>query len=480
MSSLTQKAVSGVRWSALSQLGRQAIGFITTALLARLLEPSDFGIMSMVFVVSGFVSVFRDLGTSAAVIQKKELSSELISSIFWFNVFVGLFVTLILIIMSPLAGSYFKEPKVALLLCGLSPAFVLSSLSIVQQSLLQREMDFNSLARVELVSTVISATTGVVAALNGLGVWSLVFQAIALELSTTIGLWLASSWRPSWGYCINETKSIISFSGYLMLFTTFNYFARNSDNMLIGRYLGSVTLGYYALAYRMMQFPLQTISALYGRVLLPAFSKIQDNNEAFRNAYLRSMGFIAIITFPMMLGLCVLAKPFITVLLSDKWLPIVPALQVLSIVGMNQSLATTVGNIYIAKAQTRIMFYVGVVSSFCYVLAIIIGLQWGLMGVVICYAVADFVLTPPNYLFSFRFIELPVLRLIEPTWRPLICSLVMALFLWSLSDVILLFTSKIIGFFLLVFLGVSIYLIMSWFVNRTQLQKFVQIAMKRS
>lgn len=354
MSSLTQRAASGVRWSAVSQFGRQGIGFITTSVLARALAPTDFGLMGMVLVVTGFAVIFKDLGTSAAIVQRKDLSPNLLSSIFWINVGFGVAVTLLVIALSPAAGIYFKEPRVEALLCGLAPTFFISSLSTVQQSILQRDMEFNVLARVELISTIIGAVVGIGTAFLHFGVWSLVLQSLAVSASNSIGMWTVGTWKPALAFCLHDIKTIVSFSGYLMLFSTFNYFARNADNMLIGRYLGPVILGYYALSYRIMQYPLESVSGLYGRVLFPAFAKLQNDNDAFRNAYLRSMGFIAIVTFPMMLGLCVLAKPVISLFLSDKWLPIVPAVQILSIVGLNQSLATTVGNIYICQKEEQV------------------------------------------------------------------------------------------------------------------------------
>lgn len=480
MKSIAQKAVVGVRWSAISQFGRQSILFISTGVLARLLLPQDFGLMGMVLVITGFAAIFKDLGTSSAIIQKSELSESLLSSIFWINIFIGIIVTLSVALLAPLAGSYFNEPRIIPLLRCLSVSFTISSLGTVHQSLLQREMKFNILARIELISTLVSAIVGIGAAYLNFGVWSLVFQTISLMITSLIGLWISSLWRPYFVFDVTGVKSIASFSGYLILYSTFNYFARNADNTLIGKYLGPLILGYYALSYRMMQYPLQSVSGLYGRVLFPLFSKLQNNNEAFRDAYLKTLGFIAIITFPLMLTLAVLARPIIYVFLSEKWLPIVLPVQILCIVGMNQSLATTVGNIYIAKGKTKMMFYIGLISSVCYVISIIIGLRWGMMGVVICYAVVDILLTLPNYIVPFKYIELPVIRICEQIWRPLVCSLVMAVSIYFVADSILYFTDKVFGTIILILLSVIIYLVMSWIYNRIQLYSFMKIAMSRN
>ncbi len=423
---LTVRTTSGVKWSALSQLGRQGLGFAVTAILARLLSPSAYGLLGMAIVVIGFIEIFKDLGTSFALIQRKELSNELISSIFWINVLLGLLSTGIVVLIAPWVALFYREPEVVPVLRVLSFSFVVSGLSIVQQALLARQMAFDRLARIELSSSAIGGAVGIGMAVLGMGVWSLVGQALSGAVVTTLLLWLASSWRPQRKLEWVKVHSVASFSLNLSGFNIFNYFARNADNLLIGRYLGTTALGYYSLAYRLMLYPVQNIYEILGRVLFPAFSQIQDDDARFRRAYLLVCAAISIITFPLMLGLLVVAKPFVAAIFGPRWRPVATLLMILAPVGMIQSIGTTVGHIYMAKGRTDWMFRWGLAAGSLAVTSFVVGLSWGITGVATAYAIASFLLLYPNFAIPFRLINLPMRDLAVALWPVLVCSLIMS------------------------------------------------------
>jgi len=312
------KAVSGIKWSTVSQVGRQGTQLVTTIILARLLSPSDFGLVGMAMVVIGFIGIFKDLGTSAAIIQRKKLSEGLLSSIFWVNVGFGALAMAVLFFGAPLGGLFYHEPRVDAILRVLSLTFFISGLSILQQALLERSLAFKKLAKVEISAVAAGAAVGIGMAFSGFGVWSLVFQSLTTVSVTTILLWLFSTWRPKWIFHWSEVKSVSSYSLNLTGFSIFNYFARNADYLLIGRYLGAQDLGYHTLAYRILLFPLQNISSVIGRVMFPVYSGIREDNTRFAKAYLKVASTIALITFPMMLGVLALAKPFVLTVFGIK------------------------------------------------------------------------------------------------------------------------------------------------------------------
>jgi O-antigen/teichoic acid export membrane protein len=277
--SLLPKITSGIKWSAISYLGRQGMQFLTTAILARLILPDQFGLVGMALVVIGFLNIFKDLGTSSALIQRERLSSELLSSIFWINVLFGLFAMLLTAILAPLVADFYQEPQVTSILRGFSIIFPISGLSILHQSLLQRDQDFNKLGRIEIGAALVGSIVGISAALLGSGAWSLVYQSLAVTLMTTSLLWVMTPWRPNLYFSIEEVKSISNYSLNLVGFSIFNYFARNTDYILIGKFLGSEPLGYYTLAYQIMLYPVQIVSQIISRVMFPAYARIQDNLE---------------------------------------------------------------------------------------------------------------------------------------------------------------------------------------------------------
>lgn len=423
---LTAKTVSGATWSAIARIGQQGVSLLSTAILARLLSPSAYGLLGMATVVIGFIDIFKDLGISSALIQRKDLTDEFTSSIFWANLLLGLLAAGVSIGIAPLVAIFYREPQVTAVMAVLSISFVISSLSIVQQALLTRQMAFNKLARIELTSSAVAAIIGIGMAASGAGVWSLVALSLASTITGTILLWMASSWRPRRHLSWYQIRSIGSYSLNLSGFNIFNYFARNADNLLIGRYLGATTLGYYSLAYRLMLYPLQNISGVLGRVLFPAFAQVQDDNARFRKAYLRACAMIAVITFPLMLGMLVAAEPLVAAILGSRWMPIVPLLMILAPVGMIQSVGTTVGHIYMAKGRTDWMFRWGLAAGVLAVTSFVVGLSWGMTGVATAYAIVSLLLLHPNFAIPFRLISLPVRDLALTLWPGLVCSLVMS------------------------------------------------------
>ncbi|MFC1620016.1 MOP flippase family protein [Candidatus Neomarinimicrobiota bacterium] len=463
---LRESVISGTKWSAVSQFGRQGIQIVTLVILARLLAPEDFGLVGMTTVVIGFLAIFKDLGTSAAVIQRQDLSEELLSSVFWLNVLFGLVVMALLYAASPLVAAFYQESRVVPLLQVLSATFFISGLSILHQTLLERDMAFNRMAKVELSATVVGAIVGIGAALSGWGVWSLVFQSLAIALVTTVLLWVFSSWRPRWIFRWDNLRSVARYSLNLLGFNIINYLARNAPYLLIGRFLGAEALGYYTLAYKIILYPLQNISYLLARVMFPAFSRLQKQLERFRRSYLRVAASIALVTFPLMMGLMALAAPFVLAILGEKWEPVIILLIILAPVGLAQSIRSTVGVIYLTMGRTDWMFRWIAVAGSLIVISYVIGLRWGIVGVATAYAIISIFLIYPNYAIPFGLIDLRVRKVAKVLWRPLLSSLIMGAVLLLTRHLLLEQITSVQQLALLIPLGIMVYFAAIWGLDR--------------
>ncbi len=477
---IAEKATAGIKWSSASQFVRQMMQLVATAVLARLLSPADFGLVGMATIISGFAGLFHDLGTSAAVIQRRNISDELLSSIFWANIAFGVTITFLLIAIAPIAAVFYHEPRVTPVLRVLSLTFCISGLSILQQAILERDMAFNILARIEITATFLSAAIGIASAIMGAGVWSLVYQALTMVSVTSVLLWIASSWKPKKIFHWKEIKSVSNFSMNLTGFSIFNYFIRNADNLLIGRFLGAQNLGYYSLAYNLMLYPLQSVSSVIGRVMFPAFSKIQEDDVRFRYTFLKVTGAIALVTFPMMFGLWGVAEPFVMSVFGPQWKESIVLLLIFVPIGMVQSIGTTVGAIYLAKGRTDWLLRWGVLAGIIILASFLIGLRWGTVGVAAAYAVASLMLAYPSFAIPFKLISLPFRDLLKTLWRPFICGLLMLLVLILIKFILPLSTNSISQLSTLVSLGVFIYLLTSWLVNRTQMREILSLIGIRS
>ena len=471
MTTLKHQAASGVKWSTVSQVSRQGTMLLTTIILARLLTPSDFGLVGMAMVVIGFIEMFKDLGTSAAIIQKKEIPESLLSSIFWVNAGFGILSMAVLFFGAPLGGLFFHEHLVIPILRVLSFGFFISCISILQKAILERSLAFHTLAKIEITAVACGSVTGVGLALLGARVWSLVFQSLTTVLVTTILLWLSSPWKPKWVFYWQEVRSISSYSLNLVGFKIFNYFARNMDYLLIGRYLGALELGYYTLAYRILLFPLQNISGVVVRVMFPVYSSIQDDNLRFSRAYLKVAATIALITLPMMMGVFALARPFVLSVFGEQWRPVILLIMILAPIGMIQSVGTTVGAIYLAKGRTDWMFRWGIVAGLFLMIAFVIGLHWSIMGVAAAYAIASLILFYPSFAIPFTLIDLQFKHLLRVLYRPLANSLIMFASIIALRAMLPTILSNVTVFCLLILSGIIIYCATSWINNRKQINE---------
>ncbi len=405
--SLSQKAAAGTAWSTLSTVGRQLLSIASMATVARILGPGVYGVMGMANLLLVVVVNFRDLGTGTAIVQRLSIVHRLLASLFWLNCLMGVLMALAVIAASRFTAQFFHTPELVPILCTISISFVLSAFGIVHNSLLLREMRFKALAVTDLVSAVVSYLVALTCARRGLGVWSLVFANIANSATTTSLYWITSAWRPTWEFSMSEVRSVMGFSLNLFGFGLANYGYRNADNIIIGRVIGRIPLGNYQMAYNLMLLPLQNISSVIAQVVFPGFSQIQEDNERFRLAWVRSVCIIALFTFPVMAGLGILADPFIRAVLGPKWLGAIPIFEVLAPVGAVQSIQTLVGAIYMAKGRTDWMFRWGLLNCVVLIPAFLVGVRFGAIGVAVAYCAAYFgVLTYYGFAIPFRFIEL--------------------------------------------------------------------------
>jgi len=472
---LKTSAISGIKWSSISHFGRRGLSLVTNVILARLLAPADFGLVAMAAVIIGFIELFKDLGTASAVIQRKDMSEALLASIFWLNAGFGLLATIVVYLLSPLAGAFYREPQVVPIMQALSVSLLLSGLSNLQNSLLERALEFEKLARIEIGTALFATIVGVTAAFLGLGAWSLVYQMLVGNLTATIFLWRASRWRLSGRFRWAEIRGVMGFSLNLTGFSIFNYFARNADKFLIGRFLGSQDLGLYDLAYRLMQYPMQGISAVIGRVMFPLFSRIQDDDRQFGYVYLKVVSAIAFIAFPLMLGLMAVASPFVLTLFGAAWAPVIPLLLILAPLGAVQSVGTTVCVIFVAKGRTDWLVWWGVGACILIVLSFVVGLAWGILGVTASYAMTSLLLSYPSFAIPFRLIKLRMRELGRVLWRPALCSLIMFAIVAGAAYLAPSDTRGWIMLSTLVPLGGAVYLACSWLMNRALLLEVTSI-----
>ena len=381
--------LSSVRWAAVAQASKIAGQLVSLAVLSRLLPPADYGVMAMAGVVTALAGMLRDMGTGAAIIQRKELTPELTSTVFWMIAALGAGLGLLLCLSSGVLGSFFHEPQLPGVLIALAISFPLGSLTAVHQAMVERRSGFKTLAMLDVTNQVAGLLFAIVAALAGAGVYSLVVPTLVQTVISSIWLWQVSGWRPGWGWSAAEFKGIWGFSGNLTAFQFLVYFARNADSLIIGRMLGAAPLGVYSMAYKLMLFPVQNMTWVIGRVLLPRLSQMQDDPVRIRELYFKALGAVVTLSAPAMAGLWALREPFVVVAFGPRWVEVPDLVAWLAPVGLLQSMTSTVGTVFMAAGRTQTLFRLGLANTAVLLVAFVVGAKLGLLYVAIAYAIAN-------------------------------------------------------------------------------------------
>ena len=282
------------------------------------------------------------------------------------------------------------KPQLRLLTIAVAFNFLIGSLNVVQNALLQKSLNFRTGFWIEGVAISISGIAALVLAQAGAGVWSLVGQSLSLTLIRTAVMWRLSSWRPGRSFDPAAVTELLRFGRHVIGFNIIIYWAQNFDKLVIGRQLGSSALGIYNIADRLMRLPLTNVTAVTGAVTFPALSTLQDEINLMKRAYLRANRLIALLTFPMMLGLIVVAEPAILLFYGEKWRDAVSILQPLCLAGMAQSIYNTAGWIFLSRGRADILFRLGVLSLLVRVAGVLIGMHWGLIGIAWAYVLGGF------------------------------------------------------------------------------------------
>jgi O-antigen/teichoic acid export membrane protein len=391
---MRSRLVSGLAWKGTSQGLLQVSRVVVAVILARLLSPHDYGIAGMAIVFSSLGLVFADVSLGAALVQRRSLSDDDRSTVFWTSTTAGAVFTLAGIALSGPIASFYGEPEVQPLFAALSLTFVVSSLATTQEALLVREMKFRSLEIRMIAGAFVGAVVGIGAASAGYGAWAIIWQQLAIALTSTTLIWIVSPWRPQLRFSRASLRNLGGFSANVFGQRLLYYLHRHADNLLIGRFLGASALGVYTVAYNVMLVPFSRIAGPIQEVLFPAFSRMQDDPQRIAGLWVRATRVVGAVSVPALVGLVIVAPDFVDTVLGRRWSEAAPLIQVLAWVGLLQSLQTINSNILQALDRTATLLRFSVVFFAVHLAGFVIGLQWGVLGVAVAYAVTSTLVEP--------------------------------------------------------------------------------------
>jgi teichuronic acid exporter len=383
VSEIKKKTINGVLWSAVERFSIQGLQFIIGLVLARLLLPADYGLVGMLAIFLAMSHTFVKSGFSYALIQKKNRNETDFSTAFFFNIGVGILFYFILFFSAQFIASFYKTPELEPLTKVIGINVFISSLSIVQRAKLTIDLDFKTQAKASFISALIGGCVGIYMAYNGYGVWSLVVQSLLRNGINTILLWILSKWVPKAIFSITSFKSLFSFGSKLLGAGLLNTLFNNIYLILIGKLFNARELGFYTRAFHLQQFPSENITNILQRVTFPVLSSMQDDENKLLHAYKNFIKISAFIVFPLMMGLAIIAEPLVQLVLTDKWLPAVPMLQLLCFAGMLYPIHAINLNILNVKGRSDLFLKLEIIKKIIITIAILITFSFGIKALII-------------------------------------------------------------------------------------------------
>jgi PST family polysaccharide transporter len=413
----------------------QAVKFLlqtgSTIMLARLLTPYDYGLIAMVTAITGFVMLFQNMGLSLATIQRANITHSQVSNLFWLNAAMGVVLGLIVAGCAPIISWFYGEPRLCWITIALAGTFLFSGLTIQHQSLLSRQMRFKTIALIEIISMSVGITTGITMAWYGAEYWALVGLSVASALSSVVLVWIFCGWRPGLPAPGAEIWPMIKFGGQITGFDIVNYFARNFDNILLGRFWGSNVLGLYSRAYNIMMLPISQVRGSLNSVAIPALSHIQNDPIRYKSYYIKLITLLAFITMPLMTFLFVCGDQVIYLLLGSQWLGVIDIFKILCINTFAQPVMGTAGLVLISLGQSKRYFIIGTLNSIIVVISFLLGLPWGAIGVATAYTIAAYVMSLPTLWYCFRRSPISIMDFFSAIFRPVIASFCMGVVVFA-------------------------------------------------
>jgi PST family polysaccharide transporter len=406
---------------------RALLRIAAIAVLARLLDPSDFGLVAMVTVITGVFEIFATGGLAAATVQRAQISDEQISALFWMNLAIGAVLALLCVAAAPSVGSFYQDPRASEILVVIAPAFLFNAFGVQHLALLQRQLRYVTLSAIEVVSEVLSIGIGIGMAVAGWGYWALVASVLATPIAMTVGAWLTCNWMPGWPRRERGVGSMLWFGGTITANNLVVHAAYNLEKILLGRYFGPDALGLYGRAYELINLPTQIINSAIGRVAFSGLSRLQAEPQRFRNYFIKSYTLVISITLPTTLFAAVASDDIILVVLGSKWQAAAELFRLLApailVFGIINPLAWPLQSFGLQRRSLHLALALAPVVIGAY----LIGIPYGPRGVAIAYSTAMALWLVPHVLWCLHGTPISVSDFLTATGRPLLAGIVAAL-----------------------------------------------------
>lgn len=460
--SLGEKAVKGVAWTTIQRFITIGIQFVSGIILARLLDPEDYGCIGMLSIFMLVAGSFVDGGFGSALIQKKRPTQDDYSTIFYWNIAISIFLYIVLFLCAPLISRFYKIPLLSPVLRVQGLVLIINACSAVQTSQLNKQFKFKKMAIVSIITSVITIGVTIFMAYEGYGVWALVAQNLITAIIPCLVYWISNGWFPSFVFSKQSFRELFNFGFFIFMSNIINTICNNIQGILIGRLYNPATMGFYSKAHSTELLVSTTISNTLAQVSYPLYSELQDNRNNLLSVIKKLTTTLAFLIFPLVFGLILLAKPFFLLLYSEKWLPCVPYFQILCIAGLATCMQSVNAQSIAAVGKSRIMLNWTIIKQAVGTTMIVGGLfLCGIKGMLVGMVIRSWFVYFVNALLVSKHIGYHIMQQFKNLLPILIISCVsfLAAYLLNYFTELNLYVEAIIGgmVFLVVYLGFSLF-----------------------
>ena len=374
---LQGKVARGLFWEGFAAIAARGVSFLAMLILARVLAPAHFGVVSLAMLAIESLQFFQELGFSSALIYRQSEIEDAADTAFYTLIASNLILYLAAVLAAPVVEAFFRSPGVAPVLRVLALTMVLNSLGRVPITLLAKELDFKRKIVPDVIAGIGGNVLAVALALQGWGVWSLVWGQMMDALLRNTVVWLVCPWRPHLRFNPQVGRELFNYGKHIVGSQLLIFGITNIDDAFVGRMLGPGPLGHYGLAYKISNLPATNITRLVTRVTFPAFSKLQNEADRLRAAYFRVVRYVSLLAFPVAVATFIWAADFVHTVIGDKWAPAIVPIQLLGIYGLLRSVAANMGPMFQARGKPQWLFYIALWRLITMAALLYPSIRWG-------------------------------------------------------------------------------------------------------
>ena len=475
--SLKQQTFSGVIWSSIERFSVQGIQFILTLIIARQLLPSDYGLIAILNIFMAIANCFVNSGFSSALIQKQNRTNNDFSTVFYFNIVVGIIMYIILLISAPYIASFYEQPILKIIIIWVGLNIIINSFTTVQNAILAINLNFRKQTLISLTAVTISGIIAIYMAFNNYGVWTLVIQGLLNSCINALLLWIGSNWNPQFTFSISSFKELFSFGSKLLISSLLHTLYTNLYTLIIGKVFQPKELGLYSKAYSLSQYPSTNITGILNRVLFPVLCRIQNNDEKLTEKFYLSIKLTSFIVFPLMIGLAAISEPFIRLVLTEKWIAIVPFLQILCLAYMWDPIMNMSANLLNVKHRSDYALTAEIIKKIFAIIILFITLPFGIKVMcwgLLIYSIFDLIIIS---LFTRKILpNVTFYNHLKNLFPPLLQSTIMGGVIMLIINLI---TNTWIQLISGILIGIIIYLILSTIFCKNEINYLLQLIKKK-